>query len=204
MVSGDTMFLIAKRFGVTLDALIAANPHITNPSMIYPGDILCVPGPPPVGRVPVSCPPGFQGRYTVVSGDTMFLIAKRFGVTLDALIAANPHITNPSMIYPGDILCVPGPPPVGRVPVSCPPGFQGRYTVVSGDTMFLIAKRFGVTLDALIAANPHITDPMHLSMRCPLRTVSAAGTCAGVMSPGFPGVIYSATGRYDVFNCAAL
>ncbi|MGI6600849.1 MAG: LysM peptidoglycan-binding domain-containing protein [Dethiobacteria bacterium] len=158
VVSGDTMFLIAKRFGVTLDALIAANPHITNPSMIYPGDILCVPGPPPVGRVPVSCPPGFQGRYTVVSGDTMFLIAKRFGVTLDALIAANPHITDPNVLFPCDVLCVPCPRP-GRVPVSCPPGFQGQYTVQPGDTMFLIAQRFRVTLDALISANPHISDP---------------------------------------------
>jgi LysM repeat protein len=55
-------------------------------------------------RIPSSCPAGFQGRYTVVSGDTMFLIAQRFGVSLDSLIAANPHITNPNMIFPGTVL----------------------------------------------------------------------------------------------------
>ena len=38
----------------------------------------------------------------------------------------------------------------GRVPHRCPPGFQGRYTVVSGDTMYFIAQRFGVSLNALI------------------------------------------------------
>ena len=59
------------------------------------------------GRVPVSCPPGFQGRYTVKPGDTMFFIAKRFGVSLDSLISANPHITDPNLIFPGDVLCVP-------------------------------------------------------------------------------------------------
>lgn len=58
-------------------------------------------------RVPKQCPPGFTGRYTVVQGDTMFFIAQRFGVSLNALIAANPHIPNPSLIFPGDVLCVP-------------------------------------------------------------------------------------------------
>jgi spore coat assembly protein SafA len=152
---GDTMFLIAQRFGVSLNALIAANPHISNPNIIFPGDVLCVPG--AGGRVPATCPPGFQGRYTVQQGDTMFLIAQRFGVSLNALIAANPHISNPNIIFPGDVLCVPG--AGGRVPATCPPGFQGRYTVRQGDTMFLIAQRFGVSLNALIAANPHISNP---------------------------------------------
>lgn len=59
------------------------------------------------GRAPSVCPPGFQGEYTVVKGDTMFFIAKRFCITLEALIHANPHIPNPNLIYPGDVLCVP-------------------------------------------------------------------------------------------------
>ena len=160
--SGDTMFFIAQRFGVSLQALINANPHITNPNEIFPGDVLCVPGVgDPGGRVPASCPPGFQGRYTVQSGDTMFFIAQRFGVSLQALINANPHITNPNEIFPGDVLCVPGEQDC-RVPASCPPGFRCRYTVQPGDTMFLIAQRFGISLQALINANPHITNPAEI------------------------------------------
>lgn len=38
------MFTIAQRFRTTLPALIAANPHIPNPNLIFPGDVLCVPG----------------------------------------------------------------------------------------------------------------------------------------------------------------
>lgn len=59
-------------------------------------------------RVPLSCPAGFLGRYTVRPGDTMFKIAQFFRVRLDTLILANPHIPNPAFIVPGDMLCVPG------------------------------------------------------------------------------------------------
>ena len=45
--------------------------------------------------------------YTVRSGDTLWGIAKRYGVTLTALIAANPQIKNPNLIYPGDEVILP-------------------------------------------------------------------------------------------------
>lgn len=98
---GDSMFLIAQRFGVSLNALIAANPQIQNPNLIFPGQVICVPS-----AQSTICPPG-TFRYTVQPGDSMFLIAQRFGVSLNALIAANPQITNPSRIFPGQIVCVP-------------------------------------------------------------------------------------------------
>ncbi|WP_353892414.1 LysM domain-containing protein [Proteinivorax hydrogeniformans] len=72
-------------------------------------------------RKPKFCPANFSGRYTVVPGDTMFFISKRFNVNLDDLIDANPHISNPHKIYPGDVLCVPKkklPPPKKECP--CP------------------------------------------------------------------------------------
>jgi len=96
------MFFIAQRFGVSLNALIAANPQIPNPNLIFPEQRVCVP------RVsaPPGCPPG-STRYTVQPGDSMFTIARRFGVSLDALIRANPQISNPSLIFPGQQLCIP-------------------------------------------------------------------------------------------------
>jgi len=145
---GDSMFSIAQRFGVSLNALIAANPQITNPNLIFPGQIVCVP------RTDGRCPPG-TFAYTVQPGDSMFLIAQRFGVSLNALIAANPQITNPNLIFPGQIVCVPI---VSQPPGGCPPG-TFAYTVRPGDTMFNIARRFGVSLDALIRANPQIPNP---------------------------------------------
>ena len=45
--------------------------------------------------------------YTVKKGDTLWGIAGRFGVKLSALIAANPQIKNPNLIYPGDKVVIP-------------------------------------------------------------------------------------------------
>ena len=119
----------------------------------------------PSARVPAFCPPRFGIRYTVQPGDTLWLIAQRYGISVEGLAAANPHIPNPSVLFPGDVLCVPEPPPPPppdippRIPVTCPPGFLGRYSVRPGDTMWSIARQYGVSLPRLIAANPHIPNP---------------------------------------------
>jgi spore coat assembly protein SafA len=69
--------------------------------------VITVATPSPLQRLPAGCLPGFPARYTVVPGDTMWLIAQRFGVPVDQLIAANEHIRNPNIVFPGDVLCVP-------------------------------------------------------------------------------------------------
>ncbi|KAI9828162.1 MAG: hypothetical protein M1832_003689 [Thelocarpon impressellum] len=135
VVSGDTLGGIAQRFGVTLDALKAANPQITNPDQIFPGQVINIPG----GTPPKT--------YTVVSGDTMTAIAARWGISLNCLIKANPQITDPNVIRPGDVLNIPT------------PGSTFPYTVVAGDFMFGIATKYGITLAALQAANPQVTNP---------------------------------------------
>ncbi len=45
--------------------------------------------------------------YRVKSGDTMYKLAQRFGVGLQDLIRANPHIPNPNLIFPGQLLYIP-------------------------------------------------------------------------------------------------
>lgn len=42
--------------------------------------------------------------YTVMKGDTLWAIAQKNGLTLDALLALNPQIKNPNLIYPGDVI----------------------------------------------------------------------------------------------------
>jgi len=103
VVAGDTMEIIAQYFGTTKDVLIEVNPHITDPDVLNIGDVLCVPG----FRKPASCPANFKGNYEVKDGDTMYTIARMFNVSKEELIAANPHIPNPSYIFPFDVLCVP-------------------------------------------------------------------------------------------------
>lgn len=98
---GDTLFSIARRFGTTVNNILRVNPQITNPDLIFVGQIITVPtGVPPV-------PPPGATRYVVQPGDTLSAIARRFGVTLQVLIAANPQITNPDLIFPGQIIFIP-------------------------------------------------------------------------------------------------
>lgn len=53
-------------------------------------------------------PPACSGvLYTVRRGDTMYKIAKRFGISLGEMIKANPQVKNPNRILPGQELCVP-------------------------------------------------------------------------------------------------
>lgn len=50
---------------------------------------------------------GTTVSHTVVSGDTMWKLAVRYQVGLSEIIAANPHIPNPDLIYPGQTLYIP-------------------------------------------------------------------------------------------------
>lgn len=50
---------------------------------------------------------GAVETYTVRRGDTLWGIARQQGVTLSALIAANPQIKNPNLIYPGEEVILP-------------------------------------------------------------------------------------------------
>jgi LysM repeat protein len=47
------------------------------------------------------------GLYVVQRGDTLFRIARRFGRSLQAILVANPSITNPNLIRPGQQLVIP-------------------------------------------------------------------------------------------------
>lgn len=64
------------------------------------------------GVTPVQNPsyvngPNPAGDYGVVRGDTLWDIARAHGVSLDALIEANPQIANPDLIFPGDRITIP-------------------------------------------------------------------------------------------------
>jgi LysM repeat protein len=58
--------------------------------------------------VPTAPPSPTPFSYVVASGDTMAAVARRFGVSMEELVAANPAIKNPNQIKIGDRLIIPG------------------------------------------------------------------------------------------------
>jgi hypothetical protein len=56
----------------------------------------------------INPPTNCQGQlYTVKAGDTLYLIGRRFGVTIQQILTANPQIKNPNIIYVGQVICIP-------------------------------------------------------------------------------------------------
>jgi spore coat assembly protein SafA len=131
--SGDTLSGIAQRNGVSFSSLIAANPQISNPNLIYVGQTVHLPGGSQGGN-PVS-------NHTVQRGETLSGIAAQNGVSLAALIGANPQISNPNLIYPGQVIHIPGGSGSGNGPVNGPSG-PGQSTPVSGKNPASIAEQF--------------------------------------------------------------
>ncbi len=58
--------------------------------------------------IPASATTPAKATYTVVKGDSMWKIAVRYEIGISEIIAANPQIKNPDLIYPGDKINIPG------------------------------------------------------------------------------------------------
>ena len=95
--AGDTLSGIARTFGVSVEDLAAAN-GITNPSTIFPGQQLVIPGYPGVA--------GVLQTQEVAYGDTLRSAAIRQGVRQQTLARLN-RVVNPSWLYVGQPLIVP-------------------------------------------------------------------------------------------------
>jgi LysM repeat protein len=100
---GDTLRKIAAKMGICVSDLVAANPQLWNPNLIYPGQVINLPG-----SSSYYCSGygtyGSPYRYTVQWGDTLRIIAARYGTSVDNLMALNPQIWNRHLIYAGQVI----------------------------------------------------------------------------------------------------
>jgi LysM repeat protein len=161
--AGDTFFLLAQRFGTTVEAIQQANPA-ADPNNLRIGQAICIPSTP----API-CANGFL--YTIKAGDTFFQLAQRFGTTVQAIEQANPGV-NPDNLQIGRVICIPAASAPG-----CPNGFL--YTIQAGDTFFSLAQRFGLTVQAIEQANPGV-NPNNLQIGQVICIPSLApATCPG-------------------------
>lgn len=129
---GDTLSAIARQNGVSLDALIRANPQIANPNLIRPGEEVTI----PTGAQAQAGGSGGGQVYTVQRGDTLSEIGARFGVDWRILAQVN-GLSNPNLILPGQQLRI-----AGGGPVTGPAAANDGAPAGSGRNAAEVARQY--------------------------------------------------------------
>lgn len=146
-------------------------PPMTNTTSLVP--------PPPVDVAPPPVVPvvAAGSEYAVAKGDTLAVIAKKNGVTLSALQAANPGVV-PTKLKIGQKLVIPAGGTAPSAVVSPTAGNETTgtttYTVKSGDTLTKIAKAHGTTVKALQSANGLATTKINVGQKLKIPSKPAA------------------------------
>lgn len=144
---GDTLSVLARRYKSSINAILAAN-HLTSKHRIRAGRWIKIPSRGYVyaeqhqSRVSRG---GDVGTYRVQKGDSLWLIAKRFGTTISEIKRLNGLQRNDLSI--GQILKVRG------SAEGDGGGPAKTYTVQRGDTLSTIAHKHGVGLSKLLRLN---------------------------------------------------
>lgn len=143
---GETLSTIAHRYNTTVTTLMKAN-GLRRSNHIMAGRSLKVPG----KGVAVSAParssrPALTTHHTVRSGDSLWILARRYGTTVPKIMAAN-NLSGQTLTI-GQRLAIPS-------AQAAPQATKGlkTYNVQRGDTPFMIAKRFKMPLESLLRIN---------------------------------------------------
>jgi LysM repeat protein len=111
--AGENLYRIALRYGTTIQALMSAN-GLSNSHLIYVGQRLRIPGGSSGGSTGGGSTsrgggttPGTGTYHVVQRGETVSSIALRYGTSIQAIATAN-SLRNPSLIYVGQRLLIPG------------------------------------------------------------------------------------------------
>lgn len=128
---GDTLYSLSKKFDTSVKILQEGN-SLQGDKIQYGQKLY----------IPVTDPENEAGMYKVKKGDTLYSIAKKYGVTVKDLLKENRLLKE--TIYVGQELVV---------PAHYHQAGKDVYTVNPGDTVWSISKRFGISPKELKAAN---------------------------------------------------
>jgi len=153
---------------------VETNPPVAPPSVVTPA--------------PAPAPETAATEYIVVKGDSFSKIAKKFGVTVKAVEAANPGV-EPTKLKLGQKLSIPAasgttaaPAPAGMTTAAAS-GSEETYTVKSGDTLTKIAKANGTTVKAIESENNLTTTQIKVGQKLKIPAKAAAVTPAPEPAP---------------------
>lgn len=132
-----------------------------------------------------------SGEYMVKSGDTIYGISNRFGLSMNQLRSRNGLTSN--LIHPGQTLKVAQSSVAKSNPATKPTvSAAGSYTVKSGDTIYGISNRFGLSMNQLRSRNGLTSDLIVVGQVLQLGNTTASAPVAKSSSKA------TATGAYTV------
>lgn len=139
--AGDTLYSIARKYNLSVDQLKAINNLTTSALSI--GQILKV----STGNEDVE-----TNYYIVKKGDSLYKIANMYGTTVNELKSLN-NLTS-TLLSIGQKLLVPNTTPTNEV-----------YTIVRGDTLYSIARKFNTTVTAIQSLNNLTTSVLSIGQK---------------------------------------
>ena len=191
VVAGDSVWKIAHQFGISMDTLRSLN-NIQN-NFIYPGQVLKIriissnnvttPTPESTPSIPTGSQTSTQTPtnqtsdtiYTVKSGDSLWAIANKHGLSVSQLKSIN-HLTS-DIIYPGQKLNTktkvssqdtvsssttkPAPSQESITSSNTSTSTSKTYTVASGDSLWAIANKHGLSVSQLKNMNGLTSDVIY-------------------------------------------
>ncbi|MFA7657285.1 LysM peptidoglycan-binding domain-containing protein [Acidithiobacillus thiooxidans] len=150
--SGNTLSGLAQQAGVSVQDLMRWN-HIHSANDLQVGEHLTVYG---GHATPVYTAARRQRQLTVRPGESLWQIAQRAGVGITAIAHAN-HLTEQSVIHPGQVLNIPSETAVAAISArqerAATQPRAATYIVRKGDTLWQIAQQYHVQPKSLIQWN---------------------------------------------------
>ena len=148
--SGESVWSISNKYGISIAKLKSLNGLTSN--LIFPNQVLKVSGSTGASNTTSSNGSNSGSVYTVQAGDSLSLIASKYGTTYQKIMSLNG--LNDFFIYPGQKLKVSG-------TASNTSGSTGNtttsggsvYTVQAGDSLSLIASKYGTTYQKIMSLN---------------------------------------------------
>lgn len=202
---GDTLTALARRYRLTVEQLAAFN-HLPDANRIYAGQRLLLQAPAAASSTtPVVKPAGRRVVHVVEPGEHLTGIARRYGTTIEAIVAAN-AIANASYIRTGQRLVIPGladaaprrPAAATASPAAPKPAAFRTHRVASGEHLTGIARRYGTTVEAIVAANA-IANARYIRAGQVLRIPTGAAAPSASVKQALPASIAAlAAARGDV------
>ncbi|MFZ2285033.1 MAG: LysM peptidoglycan-binding domain-containing protein [Lutibacter sp.] len=161
---GETVKSIAKTYHITSKDLLKLNPDMGK--NIKENMVIIVPNL-DFGKAEVKVTNGNKKTYFVLPKDTLYGISKMFGITIEQLVAANPHIA--AGLEPGMELVIPG---AGASIIQKNDSVNYEFhKVIKDDTMYNLSNRYNVSQSELLRLNPELSGGLKLGMLIKIKPI---------------------------------